>query len=160
MESIRERQSAAPGIVVRRLEPRDLAAVIAVDARHTGHRRDEYMGIKLQQNLVETGVKVSLAAEVDGAFAGFLLARLYYGEFGRLERSAVLDTFGVHPDFEGRGVAAALLEQLCTNLLGLGVGTLQTTVDWNAPQLMTFFQHQGFRPAARFCLDLPLAPRG
>lgn len=146
-------------LTVRGLQPADLERVILLDAKNTGRRRDEYFKIKLRQNLAETGIKVSLAAEIDGLFAGFLLARVYYGEFGALEPVAALDTLDVHPDFRRQGVGAALLEQLVTNLVGLGVGRLRTEVDWDAPELLRFFHHAGFRPAARFCLELPVKPR-
>ncbi|HEX5131345.1 MAG TPA: GNAT family N-acetyltransferase [Candidatus Krumholzibacteria bacterium] len=143
-------------VVVRNLRPADLDAVIALDAKNVGRRRDDYFRVKLQQNLAETGIKVSLAAEVDGAFAGFLLARVYYGEFGQTEPVAVLDTIDVNPAFRGQGVGNALLEQLRTNLAGLGVGCLRTEVGWDELPLIGFFQHAGFHPAARLCLDLDL----
>jgi ribosomal protein S18 acetylase RimI-like enzyme len=146
-------------IVVRALKPEDLRAVVDVDAKSTGRRREEYFRIKLQQNLAETGIKVSLAAEADGLFRGFLLARVYYGEFGTLEPVAVLDTLGVHPDVRGLGVGRALMEQLLVNLSGLGVPTLRTEVAWEDSLLLRFFQHEGFRPAARLCLELPVTPR-
>ena len=66
-------------ILVRGLRPEDLAAVIRVDAKITGRSRSEYFKIKLDQNLAETGIKVSLAAERDGLFVGFLLARSLAG---------------------------------------------------------------------------------
>jgi len=143
-------------ILVRNLRPSDLEAVIALDAKNTGRRREDYFRVKLQQNLQETGIKVSLAGEVDSAFAGFLLARVYYGEFGQTEPVAVLDTIDVHPDFRGRGLGSALLEQLRVNLAGLGVASLRTEVGWDDLTLIGFFQHEGFRPAARLCLDLDL----
>lgn len=142
--------------VVRNLHPRDLEAVVALDAKNVGRRRDEYFKVKLQQALAESGIQVSLAAEVEGAFAGFCLCRVYYGEFGALEKVAVLDTFAVHPDFQRRGVGKAMMQQLRTNLLGLGIPRLQTEVSWGAPDLVTFFQHTGFQPAARLALDLDL----
>lgn len=146
-------------VIVRRLQPQDLEAVIHLDAKLTGRRRTEYFKLKLNENLSATGIVVSLAAELDGLFAGFLLARVYYGEFGLLEPAAVLDTFGVHPDFRRRGVGRALMIQLMTDLRGLGVPRLSTEVSWDDPDLITFFQHQGFRPAQRFCLDLDLTRR-
>ena len=143
-------------VTVRGLRPADLESVIALDARNVGRRREEFFKIKLQQNLQETGIKVSLAAEIEGLFVGFLLARVYYGEFGTLEPVAVLDTIDVHPDFRGHGVGQALLAQLRVNLHALNVTSLRTEVGWDEPTLLTFFQHAGFRPAARFCLDLAL----
>lgn len=151
--------AATSAIVVRGLRPDDLDRVIALDAHIVGRRRDDYFKRKLQQNLQETGIKVSLAGELDGCFAGFLLARVYYGEFGRLEPSAVLDTLDVHPDFRGKGVGDALFQQLVTNLRGLGVDRVATEVSWDNPRLLAFFQHQGFQPAARLALDLSLSGR-
>lgn len=148
----RERET----VVVRRLRVEDLEAVIVLDAKITGRRRTEYFKLKLKQSLAETGIALSLVAEFDGCFVGFLLAGVYYGEFGLLEPAAVLDTIGVHPDFQGRGVGAALLDQLRTNLMGLGVPRLQTEVSWDDPRLLSFFHHEGFRPAERLCLDLDL----
>lgn len=141
---------------VRMLHPRDLEAVIRLDAKIVGRRRDEYFKVKLEQALADTGIQVSLAAESDGAFTGFCLCRVYYGEFGSMERIAVLDTLDVHPDFRSQGVGKALLRQLRTNLLGLGITQLQTEVDWREPELLSFFQHSGFVPAPRLALDLDL----
>lgn len=144
-------------VTVRNLRPRDLAAVIDVDARIIGRRRTEYFKVKLAQAVADTGIQVSLAAERDGRLVGFLLARVYYGEFGATERNAVLDTIGVSPEQRGHGVGAALLGQLQRNLLALGIGVLRTEVGWDAPALLTFFHRAGFRPADRLCLDLDLA---
>ncbi len=141
---------------VRQLKPRDLDAVIGLDAKLTGRRRDEYFKLKLAQALNDTGIQVSLAAELDGQFVGFLLCRVYYGEFGAPEPVAVLDTLGVHPRTRGKGVGRALVSQLRQNLTGLGVPTLQTEVSWSDPQLLSFFHHVGFEPAPRLCLDLDL----
>ena len=146
-----ERES---NVRVRRLRPTDLQPVINLDAKVGGRRREQYFVHKLQMALADTGVQLSLAAEVDGCFCGFLLGRVYYGEFGAAEQIAVLDTLGVNPDFSGQGVGAALLEQLVVNLDALGIRTLETVVGWRDQGLLSFFQHAGFEPAPRFCLDL------
>jgi len=143
-------------LTIRNLRAADADAVVRIDARIVGRRRDEFFRVKLQQAAADTGVAVSLVAEIDGLPVGFLLARVYYGEFGMAEPAAVLDVFGVHPDFRGRHVGAALLEQLRTNLVGLGIRRLQTEVGWESPDLITFFHHEGFVPAPRWCLDLDL----
>ena len=143
-------------LVLRALAPGDEDAIVKIDARSVGRRREEFCRAKLRQAFADTGVALSLVAEIDGTVVGFVLARVYYGEFGLAEPAAVLDVFGVHPEFRGRHVGAALLEQLRTNLAGLGIATLQTEVNWSSPDLITFFHHEGFVPAARFCLDLDL----
>lgn len=149
-------EPAVDAVRVRGLRPDDFDAVVAIDAKNVGRRREAFFRMKLEENVSATGLRVSLAAELDGLFVGFLLARVYYGEFGRTEPAAVLDTLAVHPDFQGRHVGAALLAQLKRNLVGLRVASLQTEVAWEDQRLMAFFEHEGFRPAARFALDLPL----
>lgn len=141
---------------IRNLRPGDLDAVLAVDAKVTGRRREEFYKIKLAQALADTGIQVSLAADLDGALVGFLLSRVYYGEFGLIEPVAVLDAFAVRPDVAGHGVGRALMRQLRTNLLGLGIPRLQTEVHWDDQRLLSFFHHLGFRPAPRICLEQDL----
>lgn len=144
-------------VLVRNLRPEDISAITSIDAAAVGRRRDRFLALKMKQAFADTGIAVSLAAEVDDHVVGFLLARLYYGEFGVVEPAAVLDVLGVHPGYRGRHVAAALVDQLRTNLLGLGITTLQTEVQWGNPGLLAFFQHEGFALAPRLCLDLDLA---
>lgn len=149
----------APPCTVRHLRPADLERVIAIDARLFGHARRGYLTHKLEVNLLDTSLQVSLGAEIDKSLVGFLLARVWTGEFGSSEPVAVLDTLGVHPDFQKRGIGQALIEQLAQNLRGLNVDTLRTEVDWGEFEVLRFFHERGFRPAARVCLDLPLAVR-
>jgi len=144
-------------VMVRSIVLSDLDAMVAIDTLATGRKRDRFLRQKLTQALQDTGIAMSLAAELDGHLVGFLLARVYYGEFGVMEPSAVMDVLGVHPDYRGRHVAAALVDQLRTNLLGLGIATLQTEVRWDSPDLLSFFQHEGFTIAPRIFLDLDAA---
>lgn len=141
-------------VVVRGLRPEDFDSVVAIDERNLGRRREEFFRIKFAENLAAAGIRLSLGAEADGVLVGFLLARVLYGEFGRTEPAAVLDTLAVYPNLHGVGVGHALLSQLRLNLGALGVGTIQTEVSWDDQALLAFFHREGFRPASRFALDL------
>ncbi|GAB4156287.1 MAG: hypothetical protein Fur0037_24650 [Planctomycetota bacterium] len=143
-------------VVVRNLRASDLDAVIELDRRITHSRRRDYFEKKLAEALSKIGIRVSLAAEVDGRFAGFLLAKVYYGEFGATQPEAVLDTIGVDPDARNCGVAGAMMRQLRQNLLGLGIRTLRTEVEWKDQALLAWFHRCGFEPSHRFVLDLDL----
>jgi ribosomal protein S18 acetylase RimI-like enzyme len=143
-------------VLVRNLRADDLDALIAIDAASVGRLRDRFLASKVKQAFADTGIAASLVAEVDAHVVGFALARVYYGEFGVIEPAAVLDVVGVHPDYRGRRVASALIDQLRTNLLGLGIPTLQTEVRWDSGDLIAFFRCEGFSPAPRLCLDLDL----
>lgn len=138
---------------VRSMEERDLAAIVRLDRRITGRDRGVYYRRKAAEALRHSGVRVSLVAEVDGALAGFLMARVDYGEFGRTEPTAVLDTLGVHPDFTRRRVGRALLEQLLRNLGSLRVERVITELELGQLDLLAFFARTGFGPSQRLSLE-------
>ncbi len=137
---------------VRSLRAEDLGAVVAIDARLTGRHRDDYYRRKFTEVLAESGVRVSLVADVEGEPAGFVMARVDFGEFGRTEPTAVIDTIGIHPDHGGRGLGRALLSQLLANLATLQVETVRTTVRWNHFRLLGFLESCAFTPAQRLVL--------
>jgi N-acetylglutamate synthase-like GNAT family acetyltransferase len=147
-------------VEVRNLDAKDLDWVIRIDSQHSGKQRREYYKVKLAEVAKDTGIKISLAAFVKGDPAGFLMGRLYYGEFGQPEPVAILDSLGVSPVFAGQHVGAALMRQLEMNLSALGIERLQTQIEWDQVDLIKFFQRAGFKPAARLCLEKPVKRPG
>lgn len=147
---------ATDAVPVRDLREDDLAAIVKIDRASTGRSRHEYYAAKVRTALHEPGVRTSLVAEQDGHAVGFLLARVYYGEFGHAEPVAVIDSVGVDPAFRRRHVGQALLRQLQLNLGALRVERIETQVDWDEFDLLSFLARNGFRPAARLCLEKPL----
>lgn len=131
------------------LNERDMDGVTRVDRRHTGRDRRGYLCRTLDEALADSAVRVSLAARVDGSVAGFLMARVDYGDFGRTEPVAVIDTVGVDPLRERQGIGRALLSQLFTNLAGLAVERVETVVAPGRLDLMGFFYGAGFMPSER-----------
>ena len=82
-------------VLVRTLRPSDRETIVSIDAVSVGRRRDQFLALKLAQAFADTGIAISLAAEIDGHVVGFVLARVYYGEFGVMEPAAVIDVIGV-----------------------------------------------------------------
>ncbi|MGQ0681698.1 GNAT family N-acetyltransferase [Bradyrhizobium sp.] len=143
-------------IPVRSMAAGDLVALVEIDSRITGRKRVKYFERKLQDALSESDVRVSLVAELDGVAVGFIMARVDLGEFGRVDTTAVLDTIGVHPDYQHRGVGQALISQLLMNLGTLRVENLRTEVDWNDRVLLGYLDRCGFRPSQQLCFDRSL----
>lgn len=143
-------------VTVRELVPEDLDRLVRIDRHATGHDRRDFYAKRLQMALQETGIRVSLAAEVDGTLVGFVLGRVFHGEYGRTESLATIDSIGVDPAFRTQGIGHALLEQLRRNLTALRIERVETTVDWDQWELLRFLQGIGFRPAPRLALELPL----
>jgi ribosomal protein S18 acetylase RimI-like enzyme len=153
VDSIQDGALATGAVTVRSLCADDLAAIVKIDRHSTGLVRHEYYEAKVHQAVAEQKLHVSLVAEVDAHVVGFLLARVYYGEFGQAESVAVADSMGVDPGFRRRGVGEALMHQLVLNLRALGVERLQPQVDWEQLDLLGFLCAHGFEPARRFCLE-------
>lgn len=143
-------------VPVRSLRPDDLRAILRIDRHITGRDRSAYYARKLEEAMRESAVRVSLVAEIDGQVAGFIMARVDFGEFGNAEPEAVMDTIGVEPGCDHRGVASALLSQLLTNLGGLRVEKLRTKVAWNQSSLIGWLDRNGFRPGNRLALRRPV----
>jgi len=147
-------------IPVRTMRDSDLRALIAIDRRITGRDRSVYFQRKLAEALHESDVRVSLVAERDGAVVGFIMARVDFGEFGRIEPTAVMDTIGIDPDYRDQGVGRALLSQLLINLLTLRVERIRTEIDWHDRELLGFLDHCGFHPSQRLCFENALEASG
>ena len=149
-------QSPPRDLRVRSMTRDDLAALVAIDRRATGQERPAYYARKLDEVFDESGVRMSLVAEIDRHPAGFVMARADLGEFGATEPEAVMDAIGVDPRHEREGVATALLAQLTANLGALRAETLRTEVSWNRFGLLSFLDRMGFRPHRRLALRLSL----
>jgi ribosomal protein S18 acetylase RimI-like enzyme len=143
-------------IPVRSMAEGDLRALVAIDRRNTGRDRTTYFKRKLADALTESDVRVSLVAELDSVPVGFIMARVDLGEFGHVETTAVIDTIGVDPDYQNRGVGRALLTQLLVNLGTLRVEKVRTEVDWRDRDLLAYLDHSGFLPSQQLCFDQPL----
>lgn len=139
-------------VPVRQLKAEDLQAVVAIDRRITGRDRTDYYRRKFHEVLNEGGIRLSMIATLDGTAAGFIMARVDYGEFGMTRPEAVMDTVGVDPEFMGRDVGSALLTVLLGNLGSLRVETVRTEVSWNNYGLLAFLERRGFRPSQRLNL--------
>lgn len=135
----------------------DLPDIARIDRGITGRDRRDYIARKLDETLTDSALRVSLGARLDGVLVGFAMARADFGDFGRPEPVAVIDTIGVDPEYAHRGVGHALLSQLFLNLAALRIERVETQV---APQdlaLLGFLYDVGFAPSQRLAFERSLA---
>jgi ribosomal protein S18 acetylase RimI-like enzyme len=145
---------------VRAMRPEDLREIVRIDHAITGRDRGSYIAAQLDEAMGDSALRVSLAARVDGAIVGFVMARADLGDFGRTEPVAVLDTIGIDPEYAHRGFGHALLNQLFANLAALQVERVETVLKAADLPLLGFFQGAGFDPSQRlpFVRRLESAP--
>jgi N-acetylglutamate synthase-like GNAT family acetyltransferase len=86
----------------------------------------------------------SLVAEVEGKVVGFIIAEVAGWEYGVPDTVALIETIGVHPDYQKKGIATSLFRKLIDNLRKIGVNTVYTFVEWRSWDLLRFFAKMGF----------------
>ena len=131
------------------MEPGDLADIVRIDRSITGCDRLAYMKHKLVEAMHDSAIRVSLTARLDGTIVGFVMARVDFGDFGRTEPVAVIDTIGVDSNYAHRGVGHALLSQLFANLGALRIERVETVVAPHDFALLGFLYDVGFTPSQR-----------
>jgi predicted N-acetyltransferase YhbS len=134
---------------VRAMKPEDLREIVRIDHAITGRDRGSYIAARLAEAMDDSALRVSLAARVDGAIVGFVMARADLGDFGRTEPVAVVDTLGIDPEYAHRGFGHALIAQLFANLSALQVERVETVAKAADLALLGFFQSAGFAPSQR-----------
>ena len=144
-------------IYVRTMRAEDLKAIVGIDGVSSGAPRPQYFELLIERSLRQAAMQVSLVAESEGRVTGFVVASVYFGEYGILEPTASIDAIGVDPATRRQRVAHALMLQLGANLRAVGVTTIRTEVDWSDIDLLGFFKSEGFAPAPRLCLERRLA---
>ncbi|MBP8625207.1 MAG: GNAT family N-acetyltransferase [Syntrophorhabdaceae bacterium] len=136
----------------------DFDAVMRIDNKVLGLNRPEYYKLRFEKFVQSKDyVPTSLVAETeDGTVVGFVMGELYIGEFGISQEKATLDTIGVDPDFQRKGIGELLINEYMKHLKKLGVEKVNTLVDWDDARLIHFFSANRFSPSKIINLERTL----
>jgi len=140
---------------IRTLKKDDLNAIVEIDEKVLGENRKNYWEGKLEL-MNRKSSQVSLVVEMNGEVVGFILGDISGWEFGVPETIGWIDTIGVDPGYQKRGLAKALTHELRKNLKALGVKTIYTLVSWNDWDLLQFFHAVGFTRGDMINLELKI----
>jgi len=139
------------------MRPQDVNTLVEIDSRASGAPRPEYLQGKAKQALdSQHGLVISLVAELDGKVVGFLMGEVFIGEFGIPESVANVDTVGIHPRAQGKGVGRLLMEEFILHTRKAGVERIRTMVDWYQWDLLGYFRASGFSPGTSIVLERPV----
>ncbi len=145
-------------IKVRLMKADDFAAVVRIDEKVLKASRSEYYRLKFE-TLVQSPeyLPTSLVAEENGGMVvGFVMGELYIGDYGITQKKATLDTIGVDPDYQHKGIGEQLFNEFMDHLKALGVQNITTLVDENDSKLMHFFSAKQFSPSKTINLERSL----
>jgi len=145
-------------IKIRLMKADDFDAVVAIDTKILKASRQEYYEVKFEKLFTSTDyLPASLVAEEeDGTVVGFVMGELYMGEYGIFQEEASLDTIGVDPDYQHKGIGEQLINEFMDHLRTVGVQKINTLVDWNDSKLIHFFSANQFIPSRTINLERSL----
>jgi ribosomal protein S18 acetylase RimI-like enzyme len=132
--------------------------VVGIDEKVLKAPRLEYYEMKFEKLFKSSDyLPTSLVAEEeDGTVVGFVMGVLYMGEYGIFREEATLDTIGVDPSYQHRGIGNQLIDEFMDHLKRLGVQKINTLVDWNDSKLIHFFSANQFSPSKSINLERSL----
>ena len=142
-------------VIIRALQKEDLDAIVEIDEKVLRESRKDYWERKLEA-LGTKSAQTSFAAEVQGKVVGFILGDISGWEFGVPDTIGWIDTIGVDPAYQKKGIATALANELIRGLKGVGVKTIYTLVSWNDWDLLQFFHAMGFGRGDMINLELKI----
>jgi predicted N-acetyltransferase YhbS len=140
---------------IRSLGKEDLEAIVEIDEKVLGENRRSYWERKLEL-MNNKASQVSLVAEVEGKVVGFILGDVSGWEFGVPDTIGWIDTIGIDPVYQKKGLATALASELIKNLKTIGVRSIYTLVSWNDWDLLQFFHAMGFTRGDMINLELKI----
>src|SRR4030067_1443899 len=142
-------------VKIRTLIKDDLDAIVEIDEKVLGENRRNYWERKVEL-MNNRSSQISLVAEVEGEVQGFILGDVSGWEFGVPETVGWIDTIGIDPAYQKKGLATALSRELIQNLKALRVETIYPLVSWNDWDLLQFFHAMGFTRGDMINLELKI----
>ncbi len=139
--------------VIRTMTSKDLQRISEIDEKVLGKSRPEYWEKKLV--IVEQRSPLaSLVAEMDRMVVGFIIGDASGWEYGAPDNVGWIDTIGIDPEYQRRGIAKLLMVEMINNLKKVGVDTINTFVNWRDWSLLQFFDANGFQRGDMINLEL------
>ena len=148
-------ESSSSSPVIRTMVPSDLDRIVEIDIKVLEKPRPEYWEMKLELEEKRPGVS-SLVAELDGKVIGFIIGDASRWEYGVPENVGWIDTIGVDPDYQRKGIAKVLFTGMTNNLKKVGVDTIYTFVGRRDWILLKFFNSLGFQKGDMINLELDI----
>ena len=153
------REKFLENVKIRALGDEDLNAVVRIDKNIFGIERRGYWKRKIGYS--DIFPRPALVAEIDGKVVGFILGFVSGWEFGVPDSVGWIDTVGVDPAYQRRGIGTSLFCKLVEALkcsgqekmpetdqskpIVEGVNIINTLVSWDRWDLIQFYHAMGFK---------------
>jgi ribosomal protein S18 acetylase RimI-like enzyme len=158
-------------VKIRVLGENDLEAVVEIDKKVLGKERRAFW--KRKMAYADIYPRPALIAEFEGKVVGFIMGYVSGWEFGVPDSIGWIDTLGVDPAYQRRGIGRALFDALIENfrhsgkerMPGVdgaekprieGVNVVYTLANWNDWELIQFYHAMGFKKGEMLNLKLQI----
>ena len=138
---------------VRPLTGDDLEDVVRIDGQLSGQRLHGFYERRLAAALKEPKRFIYLGACRGERLAGYVIARILGGEYGKEASIASLDAIGVDPEHQGHGIGRMLMAALDEIMCHKGIRELHSQTTWTNHSLLAFLNSAGFERAPRTILE-------
>lgn len=138
-------------VAIRPVQPSDLSAISALDARLTGSDKPDYW-----RDMLAPGRHFLLAESEQGALAGFIAGEIRAWEFGQPAAGWVF-AIQIDPKLRLKGVGTALFDALLARFKAEGVTRVRTLVDRRDHLILSFFRAQGMVAGPSLQLDMDVS---
>lgn len=157
-------------VKIRVLSDNDLDAVVGIDKKMFGRERRDFWKRKIAYSDIYP--RPALVAEVDGKVIGFILGFVSGWEFGVPDSVGWIDTVGVDPVYQRKGIGRLLFTKLVevfkrsgrekmpeteeSKSKVEGVNVVYTLVSWDRWDLLQFYHTMGFKKGDMLNLELKI----
>lgn len=158
IESGNEGESSMDDDFLKRISLRPLSSshvegIVEIDHRILGKKRQSFWKKKVRA-LESKSPPTGVVAELENKVIGFIFGEVSGWEFGVPASVGWIETLGVDPKYQKRGVAKAMMKELIKNFREAGVKNIYTLVNWSDWDLLQFFRRMGFTRGDMINLEL------
>jgi N-acetylglutamate synthase-like GNAT family acetyltransferase len=140
-------------ISLRPLSSSHVEGIVEIDHRILGKKRQSFWKKKVRA-LESKSPPTGVVAELENKVIGFIFGEVSGWEFGVPASVGWIETLGVDPKYQKRGVAKAMMKELIKNFREAGVKNIYTLVNWSDWDLLQFFRRMGFTRGDMINLEL------
>ena len=141
---------------VRKVRPRDLASVVAIDSEITRLPKPEYWAdIHRRYGSGRRLGRFFLVAEAAGGIEGFVIGEVRDWELGS-PRCGWVFAISVRPGARLGGIGSRLLAAICDGFRRRGVTKVRTLLSRDNQLILSFFRSQGMMAAPFIPLEMDL----
>ena len=145
-------------LTFRSLYPEDINQVSKIESNLTGGQRRDFLEKRLVAATAVPDSFITCAALDGERLTAYGFARILEGEFGARSAVAVLDTIGVDPDHQGKGIGKKIMSGIERRMKNKNISTLQTQVAWTNHAMIRFFASTGFMLATGQVIERDTSP--